>query len=69
MTRKTGLIIYGVVLFILTTAVVIMIPMAVQHPLDFEQKLIVFMLGLLGYAGTASVAYTLWLESPKNNGL
>lgn len=66
MTRRTGLIIYGCTLFILTTVLMVMIPIVVQHPLDFEQKLIVFMLGALGYAGTAIVAYTLWLESPKN---
>lgn len=69
MTRRTGLILYGLTLFILTTAVIIMIPTAVKHSLDFEQKLIVFMLGALGYAGTAIVGYTLWLEHPKNNGL
>lgn len=62
MTRRTGLIVYGMVMFILTTALLILIPITVRGGLDFEQKLIMFMLALLGYSACGIIAHTLRIE-------
>ena len=64
MKRSTGLLIYGLVLFILTTANTIAIPTVVKQPLDSMQWTIVIYMAILGYFG-AGLCYFCYKQALK----
>ena len=62
--KNNIILIIGIFMFLLTTALVIMTPIAVGQPLDIEQKIFLASMGIIGYI--ASFIYvTTYINNKK----
>ena len=50
--RKMFLLFMTIFMFVITTSLLVMIPLAVQLPMDMSQRGFLFFVGAMGYFGT-----------------
>lgn len=61
--RQTFILCYALVLYVLTTLILVLVPVQVDH-LDIHQITLLVILGILGYTG-ASIAFYVWYDERK----
>lgn len=57
------LVIYGTAMFLLTTATIVMTTVVIKQKFNFDQMVVLGLLGLLGYGATAISFYINSLEN------
>lgn len=62
--KNNIILIIGIFMFLLTTALVIMTPSAVGQPLDMEQKVFLGSMGIIGYF-TSFIYVTTYINNKK----
>lgn len=62
--KKNIIFIMSIFMFILTTALLIMTPLAINQPLDTDQKVFLIVIGIMGYL-TSGLYFITYLDIKK----
>lgn len=66
--KQKLLLIGGVFMLFLTTALLIMTPLAINQPLDTDQKVFLIVMGIMGYF-TSFIYFITYLDNNKKSSL
>jgi len=62
--KKNIIFIMSIFMFILTTALLVMTPLALNQPFDTDQKVFLIMMGIMGYF-TSFIYFITYLDNKK----